>query len=151
MTITGEDSTNVSTIENTFTGAKILEMNGAKWTDFKDDDAALEAVRHLVKVNAQEGGHQFEEHLDTKFLQFSKYFYKVQQGKKKEMKQKEQIELGQSSDLKSLQQLQEAKSVMGQVLCLTGFDENAPMPSGVTVENIKAEALGKEVEKMKPS
>ena len=149
MSVEHTDDTLVGHKEDYFPMGKILETFGMGLKDFKTNEDALEAVRHLCEENKKEHGYEEKpELLDPKFPQFSRFWFVMSLGKDKVHKQSVTKKLEQKSDLKSIKQLEEGKCFMEGVGWEEPKDEPGK-PSG-QVENAKAADLKKAVELLKP-
>ena len=148
MGVEHTDDTAVGNKEDWYPMGKILEAFGMGFKDFKTNEEALEAVRHLCAQNRKEHGYDVkQELLDETYPQFSRFWFVMSLGKKKVHKQSVSKQLLQNTDLKNLKQLEEAKLFMEGM----GFDEVKDEPGKASghVENVKAADLKKAVEMLK--
>ena len=88
-----EDAMEISTEENFYTLAQILEMNGLKWGDFKKNEAQAIGLQ-LVEDNKQEHGHDGAVKKHEKIDLLDKYYY-IKQGplvKKRRLVKEDELE-----------------------------------------------------------
>jgi hypothetical protein len=139
------DTTVVGTMEDYYPMGRILQEYGQTVGDFKNDGDALEAVRYLCARNQAEHGYENKpEGLDEKFPRFSKFWFVFSKGKSSEHSSQIAKKLDQDTDIKNLEQLQQAKIFMEGL----GFQEEAAS-STVQVENEKSVELKKATELVK--
>ena len=113
VSIKTSDTATVGAEENWYTAGTILERHGQRVGDFPGIDAALNAVRHLCKQNqALNGYDDKDEQKDDDYPQFSKFWFVFSKGKHTTHTQEVSKELDQRTDLKTIDQLQQAKVFM---------------------------------------
>ena len=145
VTVDHKDRTQCGTMEDWYSMGHILGEHGQRVTDFKSVEDALAAVRHLCAKNAEEHGYAPKpECLDESFLQFSKFWFIFSLGKTTLHVSDTTKKLEQSSDLKTLAQLDQAKLFLEGM----GFEATGAS-STVKIENEKATGLKKLVELLK--
>ena len=146
--ITNLDEVKTGKVEDYFTMGQILELYGQRVQDFKNVDEALAATRHLCAKNAEDYGYEEKpEAIDEKFPQFSKFWFVKSTGKETTNSSVTQKQLGQTGDLKSVSQLNEAMVFMEGV----GFDAPSLHDDAAAgkIANVKHEGLIKQVELLK--
>ena len=146
VSIDNNDTTTVGTSEDWYPLGVILQSYGKSVKDYPSTDDALAAVRHLCEQNRAEHGYEEKpEQLDEKFPEFSRFWFVMSLGKKKENQQNVQKKLSQQVDLKNMGQLEQAKCFMEGL----GWKDEEAGTSSVKIENAKAGDLKKTVELLK--
>ena len=138
------ERTMIGTQEDYMAAGHILQSFGQSFSDFESDEKALDAVRHLCRLNQAEHGYEEkQENIDTAYPRFSKFWFVFSKGKEVQQHQDTQKTLSQTTDLKTLAQLESAKVFMEGL----GFDDVGETTA--TIENAKAGELKKSLELLK--
>ena len=138
------ERTMIGTQEDYMAAGHILQSFGQSFSDFESDEKALDAVRHLCRLNRAEHGYEEkQENIDAAYPRFSKFWFVFSKGKEVQQHQDTQKTLAQSTDLKTLAQLESAKVFMEGL----GFDDVGETTA--TIENAKAGELKKSLELLK--
>ena len=145
--ITHTETVSTGTVEDWMTMGRILKEHGLGMKDFKDEQAALAAVRHLCKQNAEEHGYGSPpEALDKDFMVFSKFWYVIGKGRDSTSTGSTSKSLQATGQIKNAAQLAEGMVFMEGL----GFQDGKEIGEPKVV-NVKAEALGKQLELLKTS
>ena len=112
---------------------KILELNGLRFGDYKNQEEALKIAGRLLEQNKAEFEHAGAVLEDPEIPLLSKYRYIISTGKKRTWAQSEKQELRANSNVKGLQQMRDAKGFME---CL-GEDDGASSSSNPVVVSQK--------------
>ena len=145
--ITHTETVSTGTVEDWMTMGRILKEHGLGMKDFKDEQAALAAVRHLCKQNAEEHGYGSPpEALDKDFMVFSKFWYVIGKGRDSTSTGSTSKSLQATGQIKNAAQLAEGMVFMEGL----GFQDTKAIGEPQVV-NVKAEALGKQLELLKTS
>ena len=140
-----EDSTVVGSKEDWYTAGTILKEHGFSFSEFDTVEKALAAVRHLCKKNQEGFGYEPKaESIDEAYPQFSKFWFVFSLGKTEQHTSTVGKKLEQETDLKNLEQLEQAKIFMEGI----GFQGDTGA-SQVKIENVKYQELQKTVEMLK--
>ena len=92
-----KDITDVSQVENYLTRPKILAINGMTLQDFDSKGEALKAADDLVKMNAEEFGHQ-EHSIPHENDLLVRFYYVEGQGKRRSLQQHDSRKLMKTTD-----------------------------------------------------
>ena len=145
--ITHTETVSTGSIEDWMTMGRILKEHGLGMKDFKDEQEALAAVRHICAQNAEQ--HNYtpkEESLDDKFMVFSKFWYVIDKGRDSTSTGTTNKTMQATGQIKNAAQLAEGMVFMEGL----GFQDTKAIGEPQVV-NVKAEALGKQLELLKTS
>lgn len=141
------ETVSTGSIEDWMTMGRILKEHGLGMKDFKNEQEALAAVRHICAQNAEQ--HNYapkEEALDDKFMVFSKFWYVIDKGRDSTSTGSTLKLMKATGQIKNAAQLAEGMVFMEGL----GFQDDKEIGEP-KIENVKAEALGKQLELLKTS
>ena len=138
----------IGTQEDWYTAGALLKDNGLTWSDYKTPKEALDVVRHICAKNKAEHGYDAKpEEIDDTYPELSKFWFVKSKGKTKTHLQDVAKKLEQCSDLKSLDQLEQAKLFMEGM----GYQGEGVSSSNVKIESEKIVELKQTTELLKLS